>query len=421
MLIGIDASRATRALHTGTEAYSLHLIQALIEAGCDHRFRLYMPVLPAPGLVGMEQGVGSREYGVWSREYGAVSSLPRPVRRPGDWDGLRDWAGRSEQPPAPSPQLEVRIIPFPRLWTHLRLAWEVSCHPPDVLFIPAHVMPLVCPLPAAVTVHDLGYLHYPEAHRPLDRWYLDWTTRRHARLAARVIADSQATRADLIRYYGADPGRIAVVYPGRDEALGRVNDPAAIAAVKARYGVSGAYLLYLGTLQPRKNLVRLVEAFARLPSPASGYQLVLAGKRGWLYDDLFARVGSLGLSDRVLFPGYVADEDKAALISGATALVYPSLYEGFGLPVLEAMACGTPVLTSNVSSLPEVAGDAALLIDPLEVDAIAAGMAHLTADADLRRSLVAKGYAQVRKFSWATAARQVLQVLESLVQPSTAG
>jgi glycosyltransferase involved in cell wall biosynthesis len=421
MLIGIDASRATRALHTGTEAYSLHLIQALIEAGCDHRFRLYMPVPPAPGLLGVEQGVGSREYGVGSRkygvgnrDYGAASNLQPPAPSPQP-------PAPSPQSPAPSPQLEVRIIPFPRLWTHLRLAWEVSRHPPDVLFIPAHVMPLVCPLPAAVTVHDLGYLHYPEAHRPLDRWYLDWTTRRHARLAARVIADSQATRADLMRYYGADPGRIAVVYPGRDEALGRVNDPAAIAAVKARYGVSGAYLLYLGTLQPRKNLVRLVEAFARLPSPASGYQLVLAGKRGWLYDDLFARVGSLGLSDRVLFPGYVADEDKAALISGATALVYPSLYEGFGLPVLEAMACGTPVLTSNVSSLPEVAGDAALLIDPLEVDAIAAGMAHLTADADLRRSLVAKGYAQVRKFSWADAARQVLQVLESLVQPSTAG
>jgi glycosyltransferase involved in cell wall biosynthesis len=386
MLIGIDASRATRTRRTGTEAYSLHLIRALIEAGCDHRFRLYMPVSPAPDLVGMEYGVGGRKYGVGSREYGVGS--------------------------------EVRVIPFPRLWTHLRLAWEVSRHPPDVLFIPAHVMPLVCPVATAVTVHDLGYLHYPEAHRPLDRWYLDWTTRRHARRAARVVADSQATRADLIRYYGSDPGRIAVVYPGRDESLARVDDPAAIAAAKARYGINGDYLLYIGTLQPRKNLVRLVEAFARLPAPASAYQLVLAGKRGWLYHDLFARVEALGLSGRVLFPGYVVDDDKVALISGATALVYPSLYEGFGMPVLEAMACGTPVLTSNVSSLPEVAGDAALLVDPLDVDAIAIGMARLTADAELRRSLVEKGYVQVGKFSWAGAARQVLEVLESLVQPS---
>jgi glycosyltransferase involved in cell wall biosynthesis len=403
MLIGIDASRATRAQRTGTEAYSLHLIRALIETGCDHQFRLYMPAPPAPGLVGVESEVGSREYG--------TAPNLQPLTPPGP----RGAAGTG------NPQPEVRIMPFPRLWTHLRLAWEVDRHPPDVLFIPAHVMPLVCPVPAAVTVHDLGYLHYPEAHRPLDRWYLDWTTRRHARLAARIIADSQATRADLIRHYRADPERIAVVYPGRIESLGRVNDPAAIAAVTARYGVSGDYLLYLGTLQPRKNLVRLVEAFARLPSPASECQLVLAGKRGWLYNNLFAHVESLGLSGRVLFPGYVADEDKAALISGATALVYPSLYEGFGLPVLEAMACGTPVLTSNVSSLPEVAGDAALLVEPLEVDAIAAGMAHLMADAELRRSLVEKGYAQLRKFSWAHAARQVLEVLESLVESSTAG
>ncbi len=368
MLIGIDASRATRAQRTGTEAYSLHLIRAIIETECDHRFRLYTP-----------------------------TNLQPPIS---DFRIL-------------NPELEVRVIPFPRLWTHLRLAWEVSRRPPDVLFVPAHVMPLFCPVPTVVTVHDLGYLHYPEAHRPFDRRYLAWTTRRHARRAARVIADSQATRADLIRHYRAEPDRIVVVYPGRDESLARVDDPATVAAVKARYGVDGDYLLYLGTLQPRKNLIRLVEAFARLQSVADRLRLVLAGKKGWLYEGLFARVEALGLRDRVLFPGYVADDDKAALLSGATALVYPSLYEGFGLPVLEAMACGTPVLTSNVSSLPEVAGDAALLVDPLDTEAIAQGMARLIADAGLRRSLVEKGYTQIRKFSWTNAARQVLQVLES--------
>jgi glycosyltransferase involved in cell wall biosynthesis len=189
-----------------------------------------------------------------------------------------------------------------------------------------------------------------------------------------------------------------------------------IAAVKARYGIAenGRYLLYLGTLQPRKNLTRLVEAFACLQAPTANLQLVLAGKKGWLYDDLFARVASLGLGGRVVFPGYIADGDKAALISGAAALVYPSLYEGFGLPVLEAMACGTPVLTSNGSSLPEVAGDAALLVDPLDVEAIAAGMSRLMEDADLRCSLVARGYVQASKFSWARAAQQVLEVLESV-------
>ncbi len=367
MLIGIDASRAARARRTGTEAYSLHLTQALVESGCDHQFRLYSPA-PIP------------------------SNLAGGV--------------------------QVRVIPFPRLWTHLRLAWEINRHPPDVLFIPSHVMPLFCPVPAVVTVHDLGYLHYPQAHRPFDRRYLDVTTRRHAHWAAHMIADSLATQADLIRYYRADPERITVVYPGRDESLGRIEDPGAVAAAKARYGIGGDYLLYLGTLQPRKNLVRLVEAFARLQSSGSRVQLVLAGPRGWLYDELFSRVAETGLAGRVILPGYVADEDKAPLLSGALALVYPSLYEGFGLPVLEAMACGTPVLASNVSSLPEVTGDAALLVDPLDVDAMTAGMARLVTDHGLRRSLVEKGYVQVGKFSWTRAANQVLEVFESIVRPS---
>jgi glycosyltransferase involved in cell wall biosynthesis len=377
MLIGVDASRVARARRTGTEAYSLHLIRALIETGCDHQFRLYTPTPLSPDL--------EEEVGLIVSSRGQVKS-----------------------------RCEVRVIPFPRLWTHLRLAWEVSCHPPDVLFVPAHVMPLVCPVPAVVTVHDLGYLHYPQAHRRFDRWYLDWTTRRHARRAACVIADSQATRADLVRHYQAGPDRIVVVYPGRDRSLTRVDDGEVIGAVKRRYGIGGDYLLYLGTLQPRKNLVRLVEAFARLQPLAADLSLVLAGKKGWLYDDLFARVEALGLEDRVLLTGYVADDAKAALLSGALALVYPSLYEGFGLPVLEAMSCGTPVLTSNVSSLPEVAGHAALLVDPLDVDAIAEGMSRLIADEDLRHTLVEEGYQQIQRFSWAGAAREVLEVLESV-------
>jgi glycosyltransferase involved in cell wall biosynthesis len=379
MLIGVDASRVARALRTGTEAYSLHLIRSLIETGNDHSFRLYTPV---PLSLSLEDDVAR----------------------------VSPSGGRV------SPCDEVRVIPFPRLWTQVRLAWEVSRHSPDVLFVPAHVMPLVCPAPSVVTVHDLGYLHYPKSHRPLDRWYLDWTTRRHARLAACVIADSQATRADLIRHYRANPDRVVVVYPGLDESLTRVDAPEAIAAAKTRYGIGGDYLLYLGTLQPRKNLVRLVEAFARLQSSTADLQIVLAGKKGWLYDDLFARVETLGLKDRVLFTGYVADDDKAALLSGALALVYPSLYEGFGLPVLEAMACGTPVLTSNVSSLPEVAGDAAFLVDPLDVGAMAEGMSRLISDGDLRHALVEKGYQQIQRFSWADAARQVLQVLESVAR-----
>jgi glycosyltransferase involved in cell wall biosynthesis len=293
---------------------------------------------------------------------------------------------------------------------------ELRRHPPDVLFVPAHVLPLSCPVPAVVTVHDLGYIHYPEAHRFFDRRYLDWTTRRHTRIARHIIADSLATKQDLIDFYGADPERITVVYLGRDETLAPVTDPDIVEQIKAHYEIQGDYLLYLGTLHPRKNLVRLVEAFQlalqSLPAENRAVKLVIAGRRGWLYEDIFARVKALGLADRVLFPGYIAAEHKPALLSGALAYVFPSLYEGFGLPVLEAMACETPVLTGNVSSLPEVAGEAAVLVDPHRSEAIANGLIRLITDTDLRQQLVERGRRQVQKFSWDEAAKQTLDILK---------
>jgi glycosyltransferase involved in cell wall biosynthesis len=358
MLVGIDASRAVSGRPTGTEVYSRRLIQALLALGSPHRFRLYF---------------------------------------------------RSHPPAGAFPGAELRVIPCPRLWTHLRLSWEMARRPPDALFVPAHVLPLVHPRASLVTVHDLGYLYFPEAHPWRQRLYLDLSTRWNARVAAYILADSEATKADLVARCGTPPDKIAVAYPGRDETLAPVRDPAAIAAVKARYSIAGDYFLYLGTLQPRKNLARLIAAFAEVVSEAV---LVLAGKRGWLYTDLFAQVRRLGLEGRVLFPGYVPDEDKAGLLSGALAFVFPSLYEGFGLPVLEAQACGCPVITSTTSSLPEVAGDAAFLVDPGDASTITAGMARVAADPALRETLIARGYANVRRFSWSACARSVLDAME---------
>ena len=362
MLIGIDASRTARAERTGTEAYSLHLIRAMLSAAPQQRFRLY-----------------------------AGGALPQELA---------------------SPNAEPRVMPFARLWTHARLSAEMLARPPDVLFVPAHVVPLIHPR-TVVTLHDLGYLYFPQAHPTLARMYLDLSTRWSARAAAHVIADSQATKDDLVRRYAVPTAKITVAYPGRDENLRRVDDPAAIEDVKRSYGISGEYLLYLGTLQPRKNLVRLVAAFSALHSLHSTLHLVLAGSKGWLYDEILAKVKRLGLEGRVLFPGRVADEDKAALMSGAVSLVHPSLYEGFGFTVVEAMQCGTPVLCSGTSSLAEVAGDAALLVDPLDVDVLAQAMGRLLNDADLRRALVERGYAQVQKFSWQDCASRVLSILET--------
>jgi glycosyltransferase involved in cell wall biosynthesis len=372
VLIGIDASRATVARRTGTENYALRLIQALLGLGAGHRLRLYTNRLPAAGLWGMDLA---------------------------------------------SAGATMRYMPFPRLWTHLRLSAEMLASPPDVLFVPSHVLPLVHPRRSVVTVHDLGYLYYPEAHRSGDRRYLHWSTGWSARHATALLADSQATRADLERAYGIDPARVTVVYLGRDERLERAGDPQEVARAGGRYGVRPRYLLYVGTLQPRKNLERVIAAFARLAGdPAlEDVTLVLAGRQGWLCEPLFRQVEQLGLAGRVFIPGYIADEDLAGLYSGALAYVFPSLHEGFGFPVLEAQACGVPVMTSNNSSLPEVAGDAALLVDPHDVDAIAAAMYRLVTDEALRRELVRRGYENVKRFSWEKCARETLAVLESVV------
>jgi glycosyltransferase involved in cell wall biosynthesis len=318
---------------------------------------------------------------------------------------------RDPPPPGAYRGAEHRVIPFPRLWTHLRLSWEMMHHPPDLLFVPSHVLPLVRPPRTLVTIHDLGYVTYPHAHPRLQRLYLDLSTRWNARVATHVIADSEATRADLVTHYATPGEKITVAYPGYDETLAPVHDPTAIAAAKARCGVEGDYLLHLGTLQPRKNLARLITAFASVEADLT---LVLAGCRGWLTDELFAQVQRQGLTGRVRFPGYVPQADKAVLLSGALAFVFPSLHEGFGLPVLEAQACGCPVLCSDTSSLPEVAGDGALLLPPTDVAAWTEAIDRVAADPTLRADLVERGYANLRRFSWRRCADAILAVIERL-------
>jgi len=297
----------------------------------------------------------------------------------------------------------------------LRLSWEMAHRPPDLLFVPAHVLPIVHPRRSVVTIHDLGYLYYPQAHRLLDRLYLDLSTRYNARAATHLIADSSATERDLIERYGTNPDKITVIYPGYDNTVFQpTRDKEVIEAVKARHGIAGDYILFVGTLQPRKNLARLIEAFSNLQYPISNIQLLISGKKGWLYEEIFRRVEELGLEERVVFTDYVPEGDLPALLSGARLFVFPSLYEGFGMPVLEAMACGTPVVCSNTSSLPEVAGDAALLVDPLDVGELAAALARVLDDAELRAELIQRGFEQAKGFSWEKCARETLDVLESV-------
>lgn len=365
MIIGIDASRAVTGQRTGTEAYATFLLQALIPLTLaqKHTIRLYFNQPPPKNLF----SIGS--------------------------------------------QLEQVVMPFPRLWTHVRLAAELHRRPPDVFFTPAHVIPYSYFGPSVATVHDLGYHHFPEAHPKRQLAYLRWSTRHNGRRARRVVADSQATQQDLISLDGISPDKIDVIYPGIDPTLQPVTDDGRITAVLHKYQITPPYLLFLSTLQPRKNLIRLIQAYVASNVP---HQLVLAGKPGWLSQSILNEIKKSSIVNHqssITMTGFVDEMDKATLLSGATAVLYPSLYEGFGFPVLEAQACGTAVLTANTSSLPEVAGDAALLVDPLDTAVISQGIQTLVHDESLRNKLVQRGFENVGRFSWQETAVQLLQTL----------
>ncbi|NPA91097.1 MAG: glycosyltransferase family 4 protein [Chloroflexi bacterium] len=382
MRIGIDASRVptTQRPRTGTETYSRELIARLLPllTRAGHQVLLYTPVPLTP-----------------------------------EHFGLTAWPSR----------VHTEVIPLPRLWTHVGLGSRLWRDPPDVLFIPAHVVPILPPrgVPILVTVHDLGYEHEPEAHPRLQRAYLRWSTRHSASHARVVLADSRATAQDLTRWYHIPESKIRVLYPGFSPPPSP--SPARIQAVRQRYGLTEPYFLFVGTLHPRKNVHRLLDAFAQVKDvplqveqarSAGPVHLVLAGRVGWKAQGILARGQAPDLRSRVHMLGYVPDEDLPPLMAGATALVFPSLYEGFGFPVLEAQALRVPVLTSDVASLPEVAGQGALYVDPHQVRSIADGMRRLLEDPALRRRLVQEGERNVGRFSWDRSARQVWHLMEEV-------
>lgn len=262
-----------------------------------------------------------------------------------------------------------------------------------------------------VTIYDLSFITHPELHLSANVDHCLAGTRRAIERADAIIAISGHTRRDLVERMGAPAERIVVTPLAHDPGLAPVTDVARLAAVRKRYGLPERFVLFLGALEPRKNLPRLLEAYAALPAALRrDVHLVVAGMRGWLNDSVHAHVRALGLEPTVHFAGYVDGADLAAVYSLATLFAYPSLYEGFGLPVLEAMACGTPVLTSDGSSLPEVAGDAALQVAATDVDAIADGLRRILEDPALRGELSARGIKQAAKFSWDQCARQTLEV-----------
>jgi glycosyltransferase involved in cell wall biosynthesis len=284
-------------------------------------------------------------------------------------------------------------------------------HATEHLLLPLHRVPTV------LTVHDLIFRHLPEHHKPLNRWYLNWSLPLYCRRASHIIAVSEHTRQEIINAYGLPAQKITVI----PEAAGPNFEPASpdvIAAVRHKYHLPDRFLLTVSTLEPRKNLARLLEAWGPLHSAGAAPPLVIAGKPGWLNSAFMQALERSPQRAGVILTGYVAEADLPALYGAAEAFVFPSEYEGFGLPPLEAMACGVPVACSNSSSLPEVVGDAALLFAPREVGAIRAALEQIISQPGLRAELRERGLAMARQFTWAATAERTLAVYEMTLNRS---
>jgi glycosyltransferase involved in cell wall biosynthesis len=408
MRIGIDITSAVRQ-GAGIGRFTRELIRALLSLEGGHRMPSYEYVL-----------------------FAATGGLPRSTTEPRlayvtqpaiarhlkfETPALRSGAS------AGASVCDLRFLSddwLHRIWHRARLPIpiEIAIGRVDLFHEPDFVLPPTLPgTPTVLTVHDLSFIRDPESAFPKLRRYLNRVVPRSVARAAHILADSLATKNDLVGLFGTPPEKITVMYGGVDPRFAPAREPERLAALRAKYSLGPEpFILGLGTVQPRKNYRRLIQAFSNIKSQISNVRLVIAGGKGWLYDDIFAEVKRLGLEGSVLFPGFVDDDDLPTLYSAAELLAYPSIYEGFGFPVLEAMACGSPVVTSNTSSLPEVGGEAALLVEPTDVEAIAGAILCLLQDADLRRNLIARGFEQAHKFTWEKAAAQLLDLYASVDQ-----
>jgi len=362
-----------RAIHVGVNAHLLSLAESYRSAGINWYIYNLLRHLPAADPeIGYTIFLGERRYEGGSGLHLRFSRLP------------------THRPP-------VRI-----LWEQVVQPWAVQRAGVDLLHGMAFVGPLAGRCPFMVTVHDLSFLLYPHSFRALNRYYLQLFTRLSVRQARRVIAVSESTKRDLGRYYRLSPANIDVVYNGVDDRF-RPLPAGQVADFRARHGLPQRFILFVGTLEPRKNVAHLIQAYARLPTGRP--PLLLIGGKGWLYQEVLAAVERLHLSDQVRFVGYVPAGELPWWYNAAELFVYPSLYEGFGLPPLEAMACGTPVIASNASSLPEVIGRAGILVNPTDGEGLTKAMEQVLASQELREEMRAAGLAQARRFSWQQAAR----------------
>ncbi len=368
MVVGIDASRYGHQEATGVEWYSFHLLNELIP------------------LLGREHNTEVRLYA--QNDFQPKADLPFNVRK--------------------------RVIPFPRFWTVLRLSAEMVFKPVDVLFVPSHTLPMFAPKKSIITIHDVAFKHLKDSYSWFQLWLLNRSTKKAVKKAWKLIVPSEATKLDLINFYRCDADKIVVIPHGSPEIqpFERWSEQE-VQSYKEQFFMKDRdlFILYVGRLETKKNLKRLVEAFSRFSVEFAGWKLILAGKRGLGFEDIWKKVLELKLEKSVFAPGYVTEREKSFLLENCRIFAFPSLYEGFGLPVLEAFAHRKPVLTSKTSSMPEVAGNAAFLVNPEKVEEISVGLKRLASDGVLVTQLVGKEEAQLRKFSWEKAAQATYHTL----------
>ncbi len=352
MIIGINATAAFKQPRTGVEEYTYQLIKHLtmLKQSKKHRFILYQdPRVSSEGF------------------------------------SLTD-------------NFEIKQLKWPwPMWTQVRLASEMVLNKPDLLFIPVHVLPLVSPKNSAVTIHGLEYEYYPKMYPKKHLRYLRWITKYALKNARKIIAVSETTKRDLIDLYNGQPEKITVVHHGFDSNL--------LSQKNQKSKEKFPYILYIGRLETKKNVQGLIKAFNLFKKRYKVlHKLVLVGPRGYGY-------GSLRFNNDIIKKGYVSEQEKSELLNNADIFVLPSFYEGFGMPILEAQAVKCPIITSNISSMPEIAGQGAVFVEPRNTEQIAESMYKIISDQELRNDLINKGYENIKRFSWQKCAQETLKVL----------
>ncbi|MEK7597393.1 MAG: glycosyltransferase family 1 protein [Patescibacteria group bacterium] len=320
--------------------------------------------------------------------------------------------------PKENKYFKYKIINGKFLWSQIYLPLYLFFHKNiDVYFSPAHYLPRYCPVPQVVTIHDLAYLYFPEDFTKKDLWQLKNWTDFSIKKADQIIAVSRTTKKDIVKCYGVDEGKINVVYNGFEKQFNKLKNKKLDLIEKFKLK-NKKYILFVGTIQPRKNLEILIDAFDKFFQTKKDFKLIIVGKKGWLYKNIFEKVKSMNLENKIIFTGHVTDEELIWYYKNAFCFVLPSLYEGFGIPVLEAMRYDCPTIVSMTSSLPEIGGDASLYFDPKNPDDLLEKLKSLKENKELRKELISKGRQRIKDFSWEKCGKETLDVITGSITGS---